>query len=37
MDPFKDYQPRPKAATPRLTVSDAEAVALQRRGLDRGR
>ena len=29
MDPFKEYQPRPRATTPRLTVSDAEAVALQ--------
>jgi len=29
MDPFKPYQPRPKTAPPpKLTTSDAEAVAL---------
>lgn len=29
MDPFKPYEPRVRTARPRLTVTDAEAVALQ--------
>ena len=29
MDPFKPYEPRPKAKIPKLSAEDAEAIALQ--------
>ncbi|CAA7614793.1 DUF3572 domain-containing protein [Magnetospirillum sp. SS-4] len=29
MDPFKPYQPRPKVVIPKLTVEDAETIAIK--------